>query len=218
MSIKDNIIQGMKELDEDRVLENAVLAVAQDTDRLEILRWLNLGLNEVGKLYEQEEYYIIELIMSEIIYKKVLDLEGFNIWVQQNADQPIGVIVLGTVNGDNHDIGKNIFKSMVSASGFRVIDLGVDVPSGLFIDTLRSEHPDILALSGILTSAIEEMKTLIDEISAAGMRSDLKILAGGPALTDAACRYIGADISVKDAGMGVEICKQWMKEKGRDNG
>lgn len=214
MSIKENIIDGMRVLDEDVVLNNAALAILEEIDRLEILNWLNLGMAEVGKLYESEEYYIVELIMSEIIYKKVLDLDGFNVWTCKDETEPLGIIVLGTVNGDNHDIGKNIFKSMVEAIGFKVIDLGVDVPIETFIESIKEIKPDILALSGILTSAIEEMKILIDKLQEENLRSGLKIIVGGPALSPTACAYVGADISVREAASGVEICKKWIKEKG----
>ncbi len=127
--IKSNIIEGMKLLDEDRVLKYTKKAIEQNIERMTILNWLNAGMYEVGKLYESEEYYIIELIMSEIIYTQILSLEGFDLPGQCDGDC-IGTIILGTVRGDHHDIGKNIFKCMAEASGITVHDLGVDVQRG----------------------------------------------------------------------------------------
>lgn len=217
MSIKDEIIAGMRLLDEDRVLEKAREAIAADTNRLDLLSWMNRGMEEVGKLYESREYYIIELIMSEIIYKQVLNLDGFKQWERKENEEPAAVIVLGTVNGDNHDIGKNIFASMSEASNIEVYDLGVDVPNQMFIEMIRKKKPDILALSGILTSAAEEMRKLIALIEEEGLRKDIKILAGGPALSEHHAQYVKADAWVMDASEGVEICKEWIEEK-RDNG
>ena len=215
MNYKLNIIDGMRTLDEEKVLKNAILAMDEAIDRLLIIDWLNLGMKEVGKLYEAEEYYIVELIMSEIIFTSVLNLEGFKNWESTDSNEPIGTVLLGTVNGDNHDIGKNIFKSMVEACNIKVFDLGVDVPTEKFIQSIKEYHPDILALSGILTSSVKEFYTIVQRLEQEKLRDSLKILIGCPILNNQSAPDLGADAYSDDTATGMEICQKWIKEKDR---
>jgi methanogenic corrinoid protein MtbC1 len=213
MSCRENIINGMRVLDEDKVLANAEQAIRDDIDRLLIIDWLNLGMKEVGKLYESQEYYIVELIMSEIIFNNVLALEGFKNWTNTNASKSEGLVLLGTVNGDNHDIGKNIFKSMTEAVDIKVVDLGVDVPVETFVAAIREYHPDILALSGILTTSIKELNLIVRRLEAEALRDQLKILIGSPVLSEQTAREIGADAYTSDTAEGMEVCRKWIAEK-----
>jgi len=212
MGLKEEIIESMRLLDEDLVLEKVKEAIALDVNRLELLQWMNKGMDEVGKLYESEEYYIIELIMSEIIYKGAMQIEGFKTWDTIGSYTPIATIVMGTVNGDNHDIGKNIFGGMSEANFIRVIDLGVDVHNQIFLDAIRKEKPDILALSGVLTSSAEVIRLLIEEIEEQDLRGNMKIIVGGHALSEQDLQIVKADAWVLDATQGLEICKKWIEE------
>ncbi|NLN97287.1 MAG: cobalamin-binding protein [Eubacteriaceae bacterium] len=213
MGLKEDIIESMRLLDEDLVLEKVKEAIALDVNRLELLKWMNKGMDEVGKLYESEEYYIIELIMSEIIYKGAMEIEGFKNWDTVEDFTPIATIVMGTVNGDNHDIGKNIFGGMSEANLIRVIDLGVDVHNQIFLETIRKEKPDILALSGVLTSSTEVIRLLIEEIEEENLRNNMKIIVGGHALSERDLQTFKVDAWVLDATQGLEICKKWIEEK-----
>lgn len=213
MGIRENIIESMRILDEDAVLKNVEHAIAEEIDRLRIIDWLNEGMKEVGKLYESEEYYLVELIMSEIIFTAVLNLEGFKNWAGSGSGQTRGTVLLGTVNGDNHDIGKNIFKSMVEASNITVVDLGVDVPLGDFLDAIAKYKPDVLALSGILTSSIDEFQLLIKTLEEEGLRSSLKILIGCPTMSTDEVKKLGADAVTSDTGKGKDLCISWISEK-----
>lgn len=213
MSLRENIIEGMRVLDEDKVLENVVSAINENIDRLQIVDWLNLGMKEVGKLYESEEYYLVELIMSEIIFTSVLNLKCFKDWTGSSSGEPLGRVVLGTVNGDNHDIGKNIFKSMVEASNIKVYDLDVDVPVENFMDAIREYHPDVLALSGILTSSVDEFYKIVQRLEEEGLRDSIKILIGCPSLSDDEFLKIGADAVTSDTSKGKDICEKWIREK-----
>ncbi|WP_461570318.1 cobalamin B12-binding domain-containing protein, partial [Thermincola ferriacetica] len=127
------------------------------------------------------------------------------------SNTKIGKIVLGTVEGDLHDIGKNIFASMAEAAGFEVYDLGIDVPAGKFVEKIKEIKPQILGMSGVLTLALDAMKNTVDALQAAGLRDDIKIIIGGNPVTEDACKQIGADAFTTNAAEGVKICQEWVK-------
>jgi len=122
-----------------------------------------------------------------------------------------GKIILGTVEGDLHDIGKNIFKSMAEAAGFEVYDLGIDTSAGDFAEKVKEIKPDILGMSGVLTLAIDSMKNTVDALKEAGLRDEVKVIIGGNPVTDQACRMIGADAFTTNAAEGVKLCQGWVK-------
>lgn len=131
--------------------------------------------------------------------------------IGSGSSAKIGKIVIGTVHGDLHDIGKNIFKSMSEAAGFEVIDLGIDQPVGAFIDKVKEVSPEIVGLSGVLTLALEAMKDTVDGLSEAGLRDSVKVIIGGNPVTKEACEHIGADAFTTNAAEGVKICQRWVK-------
>jgi methanogenic corrinoid protein MtbC1 len=118
--------------------------------------------------------------------------------------------VLGTVRGDIHDIGKNIFKMLADSAGFEVQDLGVDVESSTFVDEIRKSRPQVLGLSALLTTTVAEMKNTVGATREAGVRSKLKILLGGNAVKKEFASEIGADAAALDAVEGLEICRKWI--------
>ena len=144
--------------------------------------------------------------MSEIIYKGAMEIEGFKNWDTVEDFTPIATIVMGTVNGDNHDIGKNIFGGMSEANLIRVIDLGVDVHNKIFLETFRKEKPDILALSGVLTSSAEVIRLLIEEIEEENLRNNMKIIVGGVVLSVWYLKTIYVDGLLLDDSLVLEIC------------
>ncbi|NLM53010.1 MAG: cobalamin-binding protein, partial [Firmicutes bacterium] len=119
--------------------------------------------------------------------------------------------VLGTVHGDLHDIGKNIFRSMAEAAGFEVHDIGIDQPPSAFVDKVKEVNPDIVGMSGVLTLALESMKNTVDALKEAGIRDRVKIIIGGNPVTKEACVQIGADAFTTNAAEGVKICQRWVK-------
>jgi len=122
--------------------------------------------------------------------------------------KPIGTIVLGTVQGDIHNIGKNIFKAFSQAAGFEVIDLGVDVPPERFVDAVREHKPNIVGMSGLLTLAIESMKRTVEALKSAGLRDRVKVIIGGGRVDENAKRYVEADEWADQATIGVRKCKE----------
>lgn len=191
------------------LIQEALTRKITVTDIIE--RGLRKGLEDVGKKYEAGEYFLSELLFSASIMNEAMSvltphLEGVEL-------KKRGIIVLGTVKGDIHDIGKNIFKMFAQASGFEVYDLGVDVDTRRFVEKLKETKAKILALSALLTTTRNEMKVAIDALVQSGIRSDVKVLLGGNAVDKKFAEEIGADAAARDAIEGVEICKVWTGEK-----
>jgi len=166
------------------------------------------GMDAVGERYEAGEYFLAELIMAGEVMK-----EGMKIlepYLKEAKVEKLGKIVLGTVKGDLHDIGKNIVATLLSAAGFEVIDLGVDVPAKQFLETVGIQKPDILGMSALLTVTMPEMENVIKELKKTGQRDKVKIIVGGAPLTEEYAKKIGADACAPDAVAGVGICKKWI--------
>jgi len=168
-------------------------------------------LEDVGKKYEAGEYFLSELLFSASMVNDVMDV--LNPYLKGIEFKRKGAIVLGTVKGDIHDIGKNIFKMFAQASGFEVHDLGVDVDEQKFVEKLKQTKAEILALSALLTTTRNEMKVVIDALVKNGIRGSVKVLIGGNAVDEKFAKEIGADAAARDAVEGVEICKRWIGEK-----
>jgi len=167
------------------------------------------GMNIVGEKYEAGEYFLSELIMAGEVMK-----EGTKILEPhlKAETKKLGKVVLATVEGDIHDIGKNIVATLLDAAGFEVIDLGVDVPAEKFLETVQTQKPDILALSALVTTTMPEMKIVIKELVKAGQRRRVKVIVGGAPLTEGYAEIIGADAYAPDALAGVNICKKWISQ------
>lgn len=167
------------------------------------------GMAIVGDLFEKNEYFVGDLIFAGELLTKAIDtlkpvLGGVN-------SQKIGTIVIGTVQGDLHDIGKNIFIGMAEAAGFELIDLGIDVKAGEFVEKVKEVKPQIVGLSGVLTLSLESMKRTVDELKAAGLRESLKVIIGGNPVTEDSCKQIGADAYTTNAAEGIKTCQRWVR-------
>jgi methanogenic corrinoid protein MtbC1 len=176
-----------------------------------IEKGLRKGLEEVGRRYEDGEYFLSELLFSASLMNDAMEVLAP--YLEKEEIEKKGVIVLGTVKGDLHDIGKNIFKIFAQASGFAVYDLGVDVEAEKFVEKLSDTKARILALSALLTTTRNEMKVIIDALVKSGMRNRVKVLIGGNAVNEEFAEEIGADAAALDAVEGIEICIKWVKEK-----
>jgi len=169
------------------------------------------GMEEVGKRYEAREYFLPELIIAGEVMKegmKVLEPH-----LKTGEVKPIGKVVIGTVKGDIHDIGKNVVATLLRAAGFDVVDLGVDVSAERFVNVAREHKPDIVALSALLTSTMPEMELVIDALRKAKVRSKVKVIIGGASITAEYAKMIGADAGVREAFEGVNVCKAWRSGK-----
>lgn len=209
---KGELIKFVEQLDEENVLRLANELLHEGIDPLDLLDVVNDGMNRVGRLYEKKDYYIADLIMAGLIFKQILELELMTGHFHKIYSRKIGKILLGTVNGDIHDIGKDITRGMLEAGGFEVIDLGVDVPKELFVSKVKEYQPDILGLSGVLTTTAEEMKKVVEALTVAGLRDKVKIIVGANYLDENSSRYIGADAFANEASAGVKWCRKWITD------
>ena len=187
---------------------NSVLS--QGAPALEIAeKAVRPGMSIVGQKYEAGEYFLAELLYAGSLVTDLLKILEPALKSQQLTSK--GLIVLGTVRGDIHDIGKNIFKTLAEGSGFDVHDLGVDVDSTLFSDETAKSKPTIVALSALLTTSLAEMKDTVQILTSRVTDNNPKIILGGNAVTRAFADEIGANAAALDAVEGVELCKRWSK-------
>ena len=174
---------------------------------LEIVGALNAGMALVGERYTAGEYFLSELIYSSHIMKSVMSrLEP--LLGDTGQSESVGTVVIGTVKGDIHDIGKNVVIALLRGVGFEVVDLGVDVPADAFVDKLKESGARVLGLSALLNMTFPEMKHVVDAVTAAGIRNKVKIIIGGAPTDEQVRDYAGADYYALDAPAGVKICQQ----------
>lgn len=169
------------------------------------------GMEIVGQKYEDGEYFLAELIMAgETMKEGMAVLEPH---LKAGDIKAAGKVVIGTVRGDLHDIGKNVVATLLKAANFEVIDLGVDISAEQFIETVKKENPDILAMSALLTTTMIEMESVMKALEKEGLRDKVKVIIGGAPITPEYAKKIGADAAAKDAVEGVRICTEWTKDK-----
>lgn len=210
--MKDLLIQAVREVKEKEILMLVDQAFDAGLPADEIIEILKIGMEYVGKEYEIGNYFIADLMMSGIIFKEILSQERMQPTQNTASQTAIATILIGTVKGDLHDIGKDLFASLAKSSGFRVIDLGVDISPQTFVDEIIKYKPDILALSGVLHIAIKSMKETVDLIEMHHLRKNLKIIIGGSPLTPETFQFIGADAFSRDASEGQGIIQSWTKK------
>ncbi len=213
----DALRTALIELDEDMTLHlTHVLLAGEGVTPLSILNTCQQALKVVGERYERQEYYISGLIMAGELFKQVLELVQIP-EKQPDGREPIGTVVLGTVAKDIHDIGKNLFASSLRGFDFHVIDLGVDVASGRFLDEVRYSRPDVVGLSGLIMAAFESMRETVSLLRAheeeLGYRPS--VILGGAIIDSRVCEFAGADSWSTDAMEGVRICQALVGEPRR---
>ena len=168
------------------------------------------AMDEVGRLFEQEEYFVPELLLAGRAMKSALNL--LRPLMVTSGDKLSVKVVIGTVKGDLHDIGKNIVASMLEGSGFEVIDLGADVAPEKFVAAIEEQEPQFVCLSALLTVTMPAMKTTIDALKAAGVRTSVKVLIGGAPVTPQYAKEIGADGYSENAGGAVGLVRNFLAE------
>lgn len=198
------------ELDENRTLAltRKLLAEGRATPAA-IVNTCQLALKVVGERYERQEYYISGLIMAGELFKEVLELVQPPLEVVTESG-PAGTVVLGTVAGDIHDIGKNMFATSLKGFGFRVVDLGVDVAPEAFLAAVKEHRPDVVGLSGLIMLAFDSMKKTVELIRANDRELGYRVpvILGGSIIDGRVCRYCGADSWSTDAMEGVRLCQE----------
>jgi 5-methyltetrahydrofolate--homocysteine methyltransferase len=177
-----------------------------------IIEGLSKGMAIVSKRYSAGEFFLSDLIMAGETMKAAMEVIEPHLKASIAAGTS-GVVVIGTVQGDLHNIGKDLVVTLLRSAGFQVIDLGIDVPPEKFVDAIREEKPDITAMSSLLTTTKPNMKETIQKLKEECLREDIKILVGGAPISNEFAQEIGADAYGKDAIEGVRICQKWMESK-----
>jgi methanogenic corrinoid protein MtbC1 len=213
MGLIDELVDAIISLDEKRSIDIARKLLEMGEDPLRILNAMTKASIVIGEKYEKGEYFVADLVLAGEILKQISELIKPKLKEMGKAREPVGRLVIGTVQGDIHDIGKNIVVTMAEAAGFEVIDLGVDVPPEKFVEAIKMYQPDIVGMSGLLTLSIDSMKRTVDAIKAAGLRDKVKIIIGGGRVDQQACEYVGADAWTNSAVEGIKIMLKWVEDK-----
>lgn len=205
--LKDSVIEGLME----ESVKNVKFALDMDVDPKIILNEAIIkGAEEVGKKYENKEYFLSDMLLVGDAINECMNI--LRPILKDRNEEKLGTIMIGTPEGDIHDIGKTLIISLLQGQGFDVIDLGVDVPPARFVEEAKKTNPDVIGLSGLVTVTISKMRETVVELKKAGIRS--KIILGGGILSEETCKSVGADAWAKDGWEGVSIIKNMLKLHG----
>ena len=199
----------MADLEEDELLElmNQVMVDGGKSVN-EAVSAMQEGMQQVGDRFESGEYFVADLIYAGEIMTEAMEI--IKPALSGEGGGTVGRLILCTVKYDLHDIGKNIVRAMLEAAGFEVLDLGIDTPKEKIVETAKAEGIKIIALSGVLTLALDSMKEVVDAFKEAGLREDVKIIIGGAPVSAEVCAAMGADDWAHSPQRTVEICKGWL--------
>jgi 5-methyltetrahydrofolate--homocysteine methyltransferase len=203
--IYDAVVEGQHKVVQQKVQEALDAGIAADTI---LTQGLVTAMSEVGRLFEEGEFFVPEMLVAARAMQAGLGLLKPHL-VEANV-QSTGKVVVGTVKGDLHDIGKNLVSMMLEGAAFEIVDLGSDVTPEKFVDAVKTSGANILAMSALLTTTMPNMKTTIDALEAAGVRDKVKVIIGGAPITDAYAKQIGADGYASDASRAVSLAKALM--------
>jgi 5-methyltetrahydrofolate--homocysteine methyltransferase len=170
--------------------------------------WMIPAMDEVGRMFESGEYFVPEMLLAGRAMKA--GMEVLKPKLSSSGVQPMGRVVIGTAQGDLHDIGKNLVASMLESSGFEVFDLGIDVPPSKFIAAIQERKPQLVCLSALLTVTMPAMRTTIEALVKGGVRSGVRVLVGGAPVTSRYAREIGADGYGETAAAAVTLARQFV--------
>jgi methanogenic corrinoid protein MtbC1 len=203
------LVELLSDLKEPEALAFVDKSLAEGADPMDLLGQAKEAMNIVGERFASEEYFIPDLVFSgEILKGIVKKLEPH--LKKGEEEKRLGKVVIGTVAGDIHDIGKDMVVFMLDVNGFEVLDLGIDVPVQKFVDTIKETGSTVVGLSGFLTLAFQSMKDTVDAIKAAGLRDNVKIMIGGGQIDEQVRGFTGADAYGKDAMAAVQLAKGWI--------
>lgn len=202
--LTDELSNAIVELDRNKVTALVKEQLQAGAKPMDIVKKLQVGMTEVGRLFETGEYFLSELINCGSIMKNtMLELEPY---LAGGTQDYRGNIVIGTVKGDIHDLGKGIVVMLLKGTGYNVIDLGVDVPAAGFVEALKKEGAPLLALSVLLTSCLDAMRDTVKAVKEAGL--DVKVLIGGPMIDDKITTYFGADYGSNIASDAIKVADE----------
>lgn len=202
----EELTEKIIELEVDNVQDAIKESLNEGKKPFNILNALTKGMDEVGKRYEEKEYYLTELVLAGETMKEAFKVLKPALEAEDIAEEKVKII-LATVKGDNHDIGKNILASLLLSSGFEIYDLGIDIDANTIVEKAKEIDADIVALSSLLTMTVEEIKRVHQKLKEAGIRDDVKLIVGGAPLNRELAQRLGADDYASDAVEGVKHIK-----------
>jgi 5-methyltetrahydrofolate--homocysteine methyltransferase len=208
-----DLSKALADLKEDEAVAITKEKLNAGADPMGILNDAGKGMETVGMRFSKGEYFIPDLVYSGEILKRIQELVLPNLKGGTGAAKTGGKVIIATVAGDIHDIGKDIVVFMLDVSGFQVYDMGVDVPVQKIVDKIKETGSTVVGLSGFLTLAYDAMKQTIDAIKKAGLREKTRIMIGGGQITPEIVKYTGADAYGKDAVEGVTLARKWLPAK-----
>ncbi|NOX60723.1 MAG: cobalamin-binding protein [Chloroflexi bacterium] len=200
----DGIYEAILDGDPNKAVSHVEKALALNAPIEDVLNeGLIAPMKEVGRLFEEGEYFVPEMLISARAMKAGLEI--LRPLLTETDMPPVGAVLLGTVKGDIHDIGKNLVAMMLEGSGYKVIDLGVNVSPDKFVEAIETHQPDIMGMSALLTTTMREMDVTIQALIRAGVRERVRIMVGGAPLSEQFAARIGADGYAADAGKAVSL-------------
>ncbi len=207
------LIEAISEMREEEAFALAKVMLDRGDDPVRVLELCREAMEIVGKRFERQEYFLPELVLAGEMLENIGAIAKPLIQEKSGgAAKKLGRVLIGTVHGDLHDIGKNIVTFMLDINGFEVKDIGIDVPVAKFVEEIREFKPAVVGLSGFLTLAFDSMKETVQAIEAAGLRNRMKIMIGGGQVDEAVRTYTGADAYGSNAVMALTLCRQWIPD------
>jgi len=205
------LVEAIAEMREEEAFALAKAMLDRGEDPVRVLELCREAMDIVGKRFEKQEYFLPELVLAGEMLENIGAIAKPLILEKSGGvAKKLGRVLLGTVHGDLHDIGKNIVTFMLDINGFEVKDIGIDVPVAKFVEEIREFKPSVVGLSGFLTLAFDSMKETVQAIEAAGLRRELKIMIGGGQVDEAVRTYTGADAYGSNAVAAVTLCREWI--------
>ncbi len=207
--MSDKLIHAIADMREEEALKLVREMVEGGVEPMAVLDAAREAMVVVGQRYEEGSYFLPELMLAGEMLNQITDILKPELAKLPEIKRH-GKVLIGTVEGDIHDIGKNIVTFMLDANGFEVLDLGVDVSPGKFVEAIQDFQPQVVGLSGFLALAFDAMKETVGAIETAGLRDGLKIMIGGGQVSEQVRQYTGADAHGRDAAAGVSLAKKWV--------
>ncbi len=209
------LIDAFADLEDEKVLELVKKQLEEERNPAEILDDLKKGMDRVGERFSNNEYFLVELVMSADVFSSALEILEPRLLDSQKQSEK-GKIVIGTVRGDIHYIGKNLVVAFLKANGYQVYDLGEDVRPEQFVEKIKETGANILALSGLITMTHEVMRETIEALKEAGIRDQVKVIIGGGDTDQEVVNFTGADAFGKDALSAVKLIRKLLSQNGSE--
>jgi len=208
--MSEKLLEAMIDMKENESLDITHSLLERGEDPVTILKTCTRAMETVGKRFEEGTYFLPELMMAGEMLSRISGIVKPRLKGEVTTKKR-GKVLIGTVKGDIHNIGKDIVTFLLEVNGFDVRDMGIDVPPEKFVEMILEFKPQVVGMSGLLTVAYESMKDTVLAIENAGLREDVKIMIGGGLMDDNVCEYAGADAFGKDAMAGVALAKKWIE-------